>query len=585
MAVPARGEESKQVAAVNSLQEQTEQAVEQLRLVLERNCPCVDFVLSVQPSSGIVVLNYLFVGKQKRSQGAGSDFMRRLCAWADTQNTTLALEPDSAHGGSKTRLVQFYKRFGFHPHRNSRVRESLLRYPAARANPAPSKTRQLWWHGTSPAHLRSVLKHGLAPTGQGGLAKPVYDSDDRNGFRSIRTFGGVYLTQRLSKAEGYAYGADRRLRPQDGSRALLVVGLSLDARTPGVWADEDSLIIPLEMATGIRNYDDFYKLPDPGHKLYDLKGWNSKVYFDAGKLPEAVVILESLDFSTQAAGFLEQLQYDRPPVAKQIAAKRPRVETACQDLIRAFVLHLLEMACLNAPSRYKQEEEHATLYSYSPERFERLQCERARVLALLAGRPAQLHGTWQRLVRATDALCQLLPALALPHSEFSTVRMMEPVGYTGRNRIALVLERPCSSDEGKVAGGRFGTLYRKTVTVHYCANPAFLEEYKRLCEQEEIFPVFVRPERELRVAANPADSTDMAESYARALDAALPHVLFNLDPDGAVRFTCPKGVPCVLYPDPHGGARIWTPEQSLHAATPERAVAFARTLLAQPKRR
>jgi GNAT superfamily N-acetyltransferase len=55
----------------------------------------------------------IIVEKGQRGQGVGSEFMRDLSARADADNALLKLTASSDFGGSKSRLIDFYKRFGF----------------------------------------------------------------------------------------------------------------------------------------------------------------------------------------------------------------------------------------------------------------------------------------------------------------------------------------------------------------------------------------------------------------------------------------------------------------------------------------
>lgn len=369
-------------------------------------------------------------------------------------------------------------------------------------NPANSKTRQVWWHGTSPVRLRSILKHGLVPAGHSRFVKSVFDNDDRNGFRSIRTFGGIYLTPRASKAENYGLGADRKFRGAEKHSAL-IVAMSLDARTPSVWADEDHIVLALEQATAIRSRNDFHLIPDPGHRLYELREHNSAIHFDLKRLPEVVDILFRTDYTEQIDKFLALLQYGSDErVAKQCAVKWPQVQATCQHLMRAYVLHLLEMACLAAPAQYEYEVWSALHQNKNPERADRLRVESARNLAVLEQRPAALRNTWQQLTQTTDVLCKLLPALSVPVSIYSSVRMQEQIGYAGKNRILLVLEVP-SETEGTVKDSNNQTWYKKTVTVHYCADQKTLDDYAQKCQEAQVLPVFVRPRAAMQYAENP----------------------------------------------------------------------------------
>jgi len=70
-----------------------------------------------------------------RGQGIGKNAMQELVNYADRTGQQIALTPSSDFGGSKTRLVQFYKGFGFRPYKGFAFRETMAREP----NPAKVK--------------------------------------------------------------------------------------------------------------------------------------------------------------------------------------------------------------------------------------------------------------------------------------------------------------------------------------------------------------------------------------------------------------------------------------------------------------
>jgi GNAT superfamily N-acetyltransferase len=82
--------------------------------------------------SGYATLSRIEVPKDLRNQGLGSQVMKDLLAEADATGVTMALSPSSDFGGNKSRLTEFYKRFGFVPNsgRNkdfSAPRETMIR--------------------------------------------------------------------------------------------------------------------------------------------------------------------------------------------------------------------------------------------------------------------------------------------------------------------------------------------------------------------------------------------------------------------------------------------------------------------------
>lgn len=66
-----------------------------------------------ETSSGNLDLSAIVVPAESRGSGVGTQIMTELCELADRAGRTITLTPASDYGGSKTRLVGFYKRFGF----------------------------------------------------------------------------------------------------------------------------------------------------------------------------------------------------------------------------------------------------------------------------------------------------------------------------------------------------------------------------------------------------------------------------------------------------------------------------------------
>lgn len=75
--------------------------------------PEVDVVLSKSSYSDVLVLNRIITVPQAQGAGKASAVMRELTQIADDNGWRVALTPSSDFGGSKSRLIDFYKRFGF----------------------------------------------------------------------------------------------------------------------------------------------------------------------------------------------------------------------------------------------------------------------------------------------------------------------------------------------------------------------------------------------------------------------------------------------------------------------------------------
>lgn len=90
---------------------------------------------SVPSGSGYATLSRIEVPKDLRNQGVGSQVMKDLIAGADAKGIPLALSPSSDFGGNKSRLVDFYKRFGFVQNhgrnKDFTTRETMIRPPGS----------------------------------------------------------------------------------------------------------------------------------------------------------------------------------------------------------------------------------------------------------------------------------------------------------------------------------------------------------------------------------------------------------------------------------------------------------------------
>ena len=93
--------------------------------------PDIDFTLLQRGDKA--TLSKVVVPKEMRGSGRGSAFMGELTRLADDDAAKLALSPSSDFGGSKARLEQFYRRFGFVPNkgraRDFEIMESMYREP------------------------------------------------------------------------------------------------------------------------------------------------------------------------------------------------------------------------------------------------------------------------------------------------------------------------------------------------------------------------------------------------------------------------------------------------------------------------
>lgn len=104
------------------------------------------FVLSLHPDETIHLASLVVSQEVGRSQGSGTEAMKRLIEFADKNDCRLTLSvglKDDYHGTtSRARLVRFYKRFGFYENKGRNkdfsVSASMIREP----EPTPELNNQ-----------------------------------------------------------------------------------------------------------------------------------------------------------------------------------------------------------------------------------------------------------------------------------------------------------------------------------------------------------------------------------------------------------------------------------------------------------
>lgn len=64
-------------------------------------------------SSGRIKIDSLDINKERRGEGFATKFMEQISKMADDNGLVATLTPDSYRGSSKSRLEEFYSRFGF----------------------------------------------------------------------------------------------------------------------------------------------------------------------------------------------------------------------------------------------------------------------------------------------------------------------------------------------------------------------------------------------------------------------------------------------------------------------------------------
>lgn len=89
--------------------------------------------LDIYEKENSLILNRIVINPDDRDKGIGSKIMNDLISYADANNKIIALTPSSDFGGQKSRLIKFYKHFGFVPNKGKNkdyeFRDSFIRYP------------------------------------------------------------------------------------------------------------------------------------------------------------------------------------------------------------------------------------------------------------------------------------------------------------------------------------------------------------------------------------------------------------------------------------------------------------------------
>lgn len=117
-----------------------------------------DLDVSLFQNGDKATLSKLVVPKEMRNQGQGSRFMSDLVKAADDDGAKVVLSPSSDFGGSKSRLVDFYKEFGFVPNKGRNkdfaISESMYRDPVqqAAADYRGLHTAPMKGEGSAPLH-------------------------------------------------------------------------------------------------------------------------------------------------------------------------------------------------------------------------------------------------------------------------------------------------------------------------------------------------------------------------------------------------------------------------------------------------
>jgi hypothetical protein len=301
--------------------------------------------------------------------------------------------------------------------------------------------RQLWWHGTSGKNLRSVLKQGLIPTGD--LVFDVEVDPDRAGGRSIKTFGGIYFSSQWYTAYKSASTANRVAGVRSGPTpySQVIIGATLDNRSPGILLDEDAMLGGVESLMG-RTFDDVLRKVRIPEDLIDR--WGGSVKPGAhGKVSQ--FLLGDAEYGDIPSKYLDQMVSEYPRLEGRVKRQRGALESAIQDVVAAYAAHLLEawyhrnkdyqtkkiqgyIERVTSNPRYNEDEKRGNTKVYDEQLKQHLADER------------EIKGSFSLLQRATNRLGEMMrEAAEMPEgARRHNIRVMRPVTYRGKDRILMV---------------------------------------------------------------------------------------------------------------------------------------------------
>lgn len=126
-------------------------------------------VAGVGERNEIITLSRIVVPEGARNAGSGTSAMKALVEYADRTGQHIALTPSGDFGGSKKRLVDFYKRFGFieNTGRNRAFQTSESMYRQAPGKVLYSRTERPAVTNAQALHLRRAMTQRTVD----GLAK------------------------------------------------------------------------------------------------------------------------------------------------------------------------------------------------------------------------------------------------------------------------------------------------------------------------------------------------------------------------------------------------------------------------------
>jgi len=294
--------------------------------------------------------------------------------------------------------------------------------------------RKTYFHGTSAKFLRSILKNGILPQTKEGVWKKETEHNSP-ASPSKKSFGGSYWALDAGTALRYANDAERKL----GGNPLVVAA---ELETRSALPDEDDFLSVIER--GVNRL---------WGKDYSTSGENAVMFNYLSLLFKHQTSSDMI--KNWRAIFLEDLS----DVMKGAKFQTPDFLKLLDDLLLAELTRRV--------SYFDRKEGGMYGYQYYlKQALERLELSRDTEV----NQPTPAEGENARR-EALDHLMRKLKKVAQRESSIgSTLRMLQPVKFSGANKITMVLELIETKEEDK-------TTYK--FKLHYGSlSPKFVEGWK-----------------------------------------------------------------------------------------------------------
>lgn len=298
-------------------------------------------------------------------------------------------------------------------------------------------SRKFFFHGTSEQNLRKILKTGLDPSQPptaGG--KETFEPG-----KSMKSYGGVYLTEDYLDASDYAAAAS------DSATGIIVVCL-IEPKSKEVLTDEDVFyskidshgkwflptLSDLSEYAGVNKYDYDWILNEKS-----LKKAISVITPGNPFIEEATdTIMAELSQISPYSGFGE---WDKDDEGNSIKTKKTtkegEIKYYASNFIMSYLLHLLERE-YDYDFRSSVKNWNAS-FDNSNMRWDSEGINRLGPVGQLVRRPPTfpkpkaLENTFDNLTKSVKLLDKYLAY------DRRSIRFMDAIGYSGRNRIVLIL--------------------------------------------------------------------------------------------------------------------------------------------------